>query len=192
MPDEKELTIEEMKSLVSLSTLLPALLDKIAAINKEVNDLKTLFVDLGSKFNNNTKAVVEYKKSVDELIEKQPNIKKMETDIASIKQTLDKLNAGVSTSVATSEAASKIVDDLLKSEKKEKTKSKAKEDDKVLEVVDKILADQKGRKTRLLTLVDVKNGFKVDDETAQKVLDWFENNKMYDPKIRMLTFPKKR
>lgn len=192
MPDEKELTIEEMKSLVSLSTLLPALLDKIAAINKEVTDLKTLFVDLGNKFNNNTKAIVEYKKSVDELIEKQPNIKKMETDIASIKQTLDKLNAGVSTSVATSEAASKIVDDLLKSEKKEKTKSMAKEDDKVLEVVDKILADQKGRKTRLLTLVDVKNGFKVDDETAQKVLDWFENNKMYDPKIRMLTFPKKR
>ena len=63
--------------------------------------------------------------------------------------------------------------------------------EKVEEIVDKILADHRGRKTRMLTLIDIKNGFKVDDVIAVKVLKWFEDHKMYNSKMHMLTFPKR-
>ena len=188
MPEEKELTIEEMKSLVSLATLLPALLDKIAAINKDVADLKTSFLEIKTKFNTNTNAVVGYKQSVDNLIEKQPDLKPILADLEVIKQSLLKLEMGLNVGTPVSEQQPKKTV-APKNPKKETAIDGDKE--KVETIVDKILADHRGRKTRMLTLIDIKNGFKVDDVIAVKVLKWFEDRKMYNSKMHMLTFPKR-
>lgn len=188
MPEEKELTIEEMKSLVSLATLLPALLDKIAAINKDVADLKTSFLEIKTKFNTNTNAVAGYKQSVDNLIEKQPDLKPILADLEVIKQSLLKLEMSLNVGAPVSEQQPKKATSP-KNSKKEKEVDGDKE--KVEEIVDKILADHRGRKTRMLTLIDIKNGFKVDDVIAVKVLKWFEDHKMYNSKMHMLTFPKR-
>lgn len=187
MSEEKELTIEEMKSLVSLATLLPALLDKIAAISKDVAELKASFADIKGKYNSNTEAIIGYKDSVDELIKKQPDIEPIKKELEIIKQALMKIELGLNLGTTVTESASKK--SSSKSPVKEKPKDKDK--DKVEEIVDKILADHRGRKTRVLTLIDVKNGFKVDDIIAAKVLKWFEDHKMYDIKMHMLTFPKR-
>lgn len=188
MPEEKELTIEEMKSLVSLATLLPALLDKISAISRDVAELKTSFTEIKTKFNTNTNAVAGYKQSVDALIEKQPDIKPILADLEVIKQALVKLDMGLNVGTPVSEQQPKKTSGP-KTPKKEKPTDEDK--DKVEEIVDKILADHRGRKTRMLTLIDIKNGFKVDDVIAVKVLKWFEDHNMYNAKMHMLTFPKR-
>ena len=103
MPEEKELTIEEMKSLVSLATLLPALLDKISAISRDVAELKTSFTEIKTKFNTNTNTVAGYKQSVDALIEKQPDIKPILADLEVIKQALMKLEMGLNVGTPVSE-----------------------------------------------------------------------------------------
>lgn len=186
MPEEKELTIEEMKSLVSLATLLPALLDKIATISKDVAELKASFVDIKGKYNANTTAIIGYKDSVDNLIKTQPDIEPISKELETIKQALLKIELGLSIGSATESSTKKP--SSTKPVKKEKPKDEDK--DKVEEIVDKILADHRGRKTRMLTLIDVKNGFKVDDIIAVKVLKWFEDRNMYNTKMHMLTFPK--
>ena len=188
MPDEKELTIEEMKSLVSLSTLLPALLDKISAISKDISDLKSSFTDIKIKFNTNATAVGEYKASVDELIQKQPDFSALQKEIEDIKNSLGiiKTDLNMKTEIAQAKPTPAATP------KKEKSKKeKDKDGDKVEEIVDRILAMHGGRKIRLLTLIDIKNGFKVDEEMAAKVIKWFEDRKMYNSKTRTLTFPKR-
>ena len=57
MPDEKELSIEEIKMLISIESLLPALLNKIETIDKRIDNLV-------AKINDNVKIVNEYKKAV--------------------------------------------------------------------------------------------------------------------------------
>lgn len=187
MPEEKELTIEEMKSLVSLATLLPALLDKIATISKDVAELKTSFIDIKGKYNANTIAIMDYKDSVDNLIKTQPNIEPIQKELETIKQVLLKIELGLSIGSTTEPSTKKS--SSSKPVKKEKPNDEDR--DKVEEIVDKILANHRGRKTRMLTSIDVKNGFKVDDVIADKVLKWFEDRKMYNTKMHMLTFPKR-
>ncbi len=188
MPEEKELTIEEMRSLVSLATLLPALLDKIAAINNEINALKASFTEIKTKFNTNTTAVIEYKAAVEKLIEKQPDIKPLEADLEIIKQAVLSINIKPNDTQTAEQPAPK----KKTPPKPQKIDMVVDEDkDKVEEVVDRILAEHKGRKTRVLTLIDIKNGFRVDDVIAAKVIKWFEDHKMYNSKMRILTFPKR-
>ena len=194
MPEEKELTIEEMKSLVSLASLLPALLEKISQINKDLFELKTSFTEIKTKFNNNTNAVLEYKGSVDELIKKQPDLKPVIEKIDQIQQDL----LDLSNKFETSKNIKKISEEKKNNNKdkpSEVLKPKKPEEDpdkeKVEEVIDKILGTSRGRKTRVLTAIDIKTGFKVDDVIAAKVIKWFTDKKMYNPKMRMLTFPKK-
>ncbi len=190
MPEEeKELTLEEMKSLVSLVTLLPALLEKISSINKDLSDLKTSFNDIKQKFNTNTKVVSDYKESVDELIKKQPDIKLIENDLNAIKQALVKINSSTVSETIPSPQKKKAPTVVETKPKAAQTKDEDK--DKVLEIVDKILANHRGRKTRVLTAINIKNGFQVDDVMAAKVLKWFEDRKMYNTKLHMLTFPKR-
>lgn len=193
MPEEeKELTLEEMKSLVSLATLLPALLEKISAINKDLLDLKNSFNDIKQKFNTNTGIVSEYKKSVDELIKKQPDIKSIESDLKVIKQALIKSNSSAVLSNDDAAPAPQKKKAPTVAEVKPKADTAKDEDkDKVLEIVDKILANHRGRKTRVLTAINIKNGFQADDVIAAKVLKWFEDRKMYNTKLHMLTFPKR-
>ena len=187
--EEKELTLEEMKSLVSLATLLPALLEKISAINKDVGELKASFNDIKIKFTANANVISGYKESVDELIKKQPDFKQFEKDLDAIKTKLDLLSPldkaeknNLDLNEKKTISASKI---LLK-----KQKPVDEDREKVIEIVDKILASRRGRKTRVLTTVDIKTGFKVDDVIAVKVIKWFQDNKMYNDKLHLLTFPK--
>ena len=190
MQEEKELTIEEMKSLVSLATLLPALLEKISIINKDIADLKSSFAEIKVKFNNNAKVVDEYKKAVDSLVEKQPNIKPIQDDLNFIKQVLmNRIDLMVGKEKPENEKTTKKSPTSIDGANKAKAKDPDK--DKVEEIVDRILAEHKGRKTRMLTVLDIKNGFRVDDVIAAKVLKWFEDHKMYNAKMRMLTFPKR-
>ncbi len=197
MAEEKELTVEEMKSLVSVATLLPALLDKIAAISKEVDELKASFTDIKSKYNASTNAVMSYKQAVDDLTKNQPDIKAaIKPDLDAIKQTLAKIEWRMGMDGQPVEIH-QIPDNKptpSSSSKKEKPKVEEKDDetDEVEEIVDKILAGHRGRKTRTLTLVDIKTGFRVDEEVASKVLKWFENHKMYNSKLHLLTFPKRK
>lgn len=189
MPEEeKELSLEEMKSLVSLATLLPALLEKISSINKDLADLKTSFNDIKQKFNVNTNIVSQYKESVDELIKKQPDIKLIENDLNAIKQALVKIN---SSTVSETISPQKKKAPTVVETKPKGAQTKDEDKDKVLEIVDKILANHRGRKTRVLTAINIKNGFQVDDVMAAKVLKWFEDRKMYNTKLHMLTFPKR-
>ena len=197
MAEEKELTVEEMKSLVSVATLLPALLDKIAAISKEVDELKASFTDIKSKYNASTNAVMSYKEAVDNLTKNQPDIKAaIKPDLDAIKQTLARIEWRMGMDGQPVEIH-QIPDNKpspTSSSKKEKPKAEEKDDetDEVEEIVDKILTGHRGRKTRTLTLVDIKTGFRVDEEVASKVLKWFENHKMYDSKLHLLTFPKRK
>ena len=186
MPEEeKELSIEEMRSLVALSTLLPALLNKIESINKRVDTLVDSFT---KKFSENVTAMEAYKRSVDDLIKKQADLDRIYGELSEIKKALsDKKEEPKKPEpvvVPTKKPAS-----TPKQPKKDDTATKEK--DEMLKIVDKILGDDGGRRTRTLTSVQVKKGFKVDDEKANKVLDWLTKNKMYDPKSHILTFPKK-
>ena len=198
MTEEKELTIEEMKSLVTLSTLLPALLSKIESIEKQINELKSSFVNIATKFSDNAKVVESYKKSVDELIDGQADAGKILSDLEVIK-TIVKTNAAMNianTTLAVEEKPKKATPAQQTqpapkpTKKKEEQALKKKSNDKVIEIVDKILADRRGRKMRALTNIDVKKGFKCDDETADAVLKWLEKNGMYSSKTHTLTYPK--
>ena len=181
MNEDKELTIEEMRSLVTLSTLLPALLDKIASIDKQVGELKSSFNDIKNKFNNNTTAVIEYKRSIDELLQNQNQTKNVESELNTIKEALMRIEASLSFN---------NTDAPKPAHKKSQPKQLDQPSDEVINIVDKILADQKGRRTRTLTKVNIKTGFKCSDEVAAEVLDWLEKKKMYNTKTHILTFPK--
>lgn len=187
MSEEKELTIEEMKSLVSLATLLPALLEKIAAINKDVAELKTSFIDIKSKYNNNTAAVIAYKESVDALINNKLDADSIGDRLKAIEETLNKIESGMTIKPSPSEP---IIKEEPAPKPAKTVKPRDPDQDKIEEIVDKILEARGGRKTRVLTDVNIKKGFNVDDALAEKVLKWFENHKMYNPKLHMLTFPK--
>ena len=193
MAEEKELTVEEMKSLVSVATLLPALLDKIAAISKEVDELKASFTDIKSKYNASTNAVISYKEAVDNLTKNQPDIKAaIKPDLDAIKQTLARIEWRMGMDGQPVEIHQIPDNKPSPSSSSKKEKPKDEEKDKVKEIVNRILEDRGGRKSRTLTLVDVKTWFRVDEEVASKVLKWFEDNKMYNPKLCLLTFPKRK
>jgi|GEM_PF-2927236 len=188
MADENELTVEEMKSLVSLATLLPALLEKIAAINRDVTDLRNRFADLGVKFNTNTKAILEYKQEVEQLMEAQPNLKPIEEELKVIKASLLRIDAtfnGAPLAVPQAETP------VEKPKKAKKEKPADPDEERVQEIVKDILDGHRGRKRRSLTLIDVKVGFRVEDSIAEKVLNHFENKKLYNRETHILTFPKR-
>ena len=188
MNEEKELTIEEMKSLVSLATLLPALLDKISSISRDLEELKSSFNDLKRKYNENTILLNGYKDSVDNLISKQPDLKSIKKDLKNINQML--LNFGLELNLGLPSFDSSIPKHSSKPQKIETPKDE--NDDKAKEIVDKILENSGGNKNRVLTLIDIKKEYKVDDAIAEKVIKIFEKRNMYDSKIHLLTFPKKK
>ena len=191
MAEEKEINIDEIRRLVDLSAVLPELLSKISDIHKEINNLHLKFNALSKQFEATATAVDNHKNSVDKVIKDQIDIKDVEKLINELKEELNKKIDALSLPPQ-------------KEEKKEETKSKAKskkelekeaeekkEKDDIDRIVDAILAADKGRRKRRLTLLNVKQGFKCDDEKAQKVLDRLTNLKFYDPKDQTLYFVKK-
>lgn len=189
MAEEKEINIDEIRRLVDLSAVLPELLNKISEIHKEINNLHLKFNALSKQFEATATAVDNHKNSVDKVIKDQIDIKDIEKLINDLKEELYKKIDALSPQ---------------KDEKKEETKSKAKskkelekeaeekkEKDDIDRIVDAILGADKGRRKRRLTLLNVKQGFKCDDEKAQKVLDRLTNLKFYDPKDQTLYFVKK-
>ena len=175
--EKKELSIEEMKNLISLAALLPSLLDKIETINNRVNKLTTETNNLINHYNENAKLVNSYKESVDELINNMVNAKEIKKELDDIKTILLQNNT---------------VNNVEVKETKKTPKVKNKEDEEVMRIVDLILDDGgRKRKVRKLTFNDVKNGFKADDKTAQKVLDYLAKKKYYDPVNETLMFPKR-
>ena len=186
MLEEKELTVEEMKTLASVATWLPTLLERINSINKQVEGLKTAFAELANKYNDNTKAFIAYKNDVDDLIKNQISTKELQEELNTLKNSLVRIEASLSLT-ASEKPIKKESPKAVKKEEKKDDEDK----DEVQDIVQKILDSHRGRKTRLLTLINVKQGFKCNDEVAQKVLDWLEKNKMYNPKTKTLTFPKR-
>lgn len=181
MEEENKLTVEEMRSLISISTLLPALLDKIISIHKDIEELKKEFKDMKDKFNKNTSAVLSYKDEVDDMIKKN-NIK---SELDDIKLNILKIENSVLN----------ITKSSIENKSDDKTKivseEKEEDDDEIKSMADKILMDHKGRKSRLLTVIDIKKAFKVDDKKAREVIQYFIDKKMYDEQMRILKFPKK-
>ena len=189
MLEEKELTIEEMKSLVSIATILPPLLAKIEQIEKSIKDLKTSFDKFIGVYNANTTAIAQHKESVDDLIKNQLDPEDFKTEIESIKNVL----AGLVVSMPLNKVSQNkpITPAPTKKVQKKEEPKQTKLDEESAKIVDMILAEHRGRKTRTLTTINIKQFSKCDDETAETVLKWLEENKMYNPKTHILTFPKR-
>ena len=186
MSEEKELTIEEMRSLISLATLLPKLLHEIETINNNINDLKVSFNGIKNKYNENTNLLNKYRDDVNTAINKEVDIKPLLDKL----ELLNKEVVDIKNKLATNNTSGEV--------KKNKNSTpvpgiepKVEDKDKVAEIVDKILADHQGRKIRMLTIVDIKKGFNVDDLIAAKVLQWFEKKGMYNRDKHQLKFPKR-
>ena len=207
--EKKELTIEEMRALISLDTLLPGLLNKIEEIEAKVKTLSGHITTLVGKFNDNVAQVEKYKQSVDSLIKKQLDAKEINEQLKSIKSSIARIemtnsvpeitpNAKPvsqpkrqSAKKATDEKDTKIEKEKAKEEPKvESYQTKSKNELDAIDYGTRLLASSRGRKTRTLTLVDVKKAFSIEDAGAQKVLDWLESKKVYNPKTHILTFKK--
>ena len=176
MSEEKEITLEEMKQLVALQSLLPALLDKIEAIEKKVDALKVSQAKLIEKYNENSNAIETYKESVDKILSSQVDLKDLDTTVNEIRNRIF------------------AIEDSLKEKKEPKAKKEEKKEtrsEEVIEICDKILSGHRGRKERRLTLKDLTDGFNCSEEVGNQVLKWFEEKKMYNPKTSKLTFPKR-
>ena len=89
--EKKELTIEEMRALISLDTLLPGLLNKIEEIETKVKTLSGHITTLVGKFNDNVAQVEKYKQSVDSLIKKQLDAKEINEQLKSIKSSIARI-----------------------------------------------------------------------------------------------------
>ena len=178
--------------LVSLSTLLPPLLDKITSIEKQIGDLKISFLEMKEKFTTNTNAVINYKESVDKLLNAQVDAKSVMKDLDIIKESVLKIEMVGGSAKDIKNATSKTSNKQSASKKPEKEEKDILEgiDEKTFGVIDAIISSGSERKSRLLTLIDVKRGFKADEKTAEAALKWLEKNKMYNPKTHVLTFPK--
>ena len=207
--EKKELTIEEMRALISLDTLLPGLLNKIEEIEAKVKTLSGHITTLIGKFNDNVAQVEKYKQSVDSLIKKQLDAKEIENQLKQIKSSIARIEMTNSVpeitpsskpiNQAKKQSAKKVAEDKETKNEKEKTKeepkvesyqSKSKDELDAIDYGTRLLANSRGRKTRTLTLVDVKKAFSIADASAQKVLDWLESKKVYNPKTHILTFKK--
>ena len=160
MENEKQLTLEEMKSLVSVSTILPALLDKIDKINTDLNALNKKFNDMAVKFNENTNAIVKYKTSVDNFIEEQQEGK----EFNSLKKDFVALKNEV---IKTQESLNKLVIKFVGKEKE--SEPEVSEKDKIKNYAEILLTEDKGHRTRTLTKINGKKAFKVDDDVAETV-----------------------
>lgn len=216
MPDEeKELTIEEMRRLISVDALLPDLLNKIKEIENKITTLNSYIDNLIKATSKSSENLVKYKDSVDNSFKKQISTHDLYEELNAIKEAVARIEAANSISSDVNPkpkqakkeqkqpAQQKTVLDNPEKKVEQVTAKKIKEEPKVesyqnkskedLDAVDfgtKILASSRGRKTRTLTIVDVKKAFSIDDNAAQKVLDWLESKKVYNPKTHILTFKK--
>ncbi len=211
MPEEeKELTVEEMRRLISLDTLLPDILNKIKEIENSVNALAERSKKLTEAFNQNVETIKKYKTSVDNLASKQVDSKELQQDLKNIKEAIARIEMAIAISdtsqnpkptkkdakqptqktVLENKDESKVVEKAKEEAKANSFQSKSKEELDAIDYGTRILASSRGRKTRTLTLINVKKAFDIDDEGAQKVLDWLESKKVYNPKTHILTFKK--
>lgn len=202
MPEEKEeLTIEEMKSAVSMAAVLPALLKEINEINEALVKLSNEFKEMKTKFNDNTKAVIAYKEEVENFENNLPDFESIEKKISAIQTSLFLVQSHYQepTPVKTTRPIKEqpkeqekkpTPQSAPKAEKKVDVK-KEMEKEEINRIIDEILRGHRGRKTRLLTSVQIKQGFRCSDEMAERVLKSLEDKKMYNPKNHTLTFPKR-
>ena len=187
MTNEKELTLEEMKELVSVANVLPALLDKIDMIVKRISELNTTFNDMRSKYSDNTKILNTYLDKVNALLEKQVDSQAVSRKLNDINTSLTNLDGQIT--------ALKLDTGVLLQAKAsvamENKKIKKTYDEEVVNIADRLLGESRGRKTRTLTMVGIKKGFGCSEEVAEKVLKLLEARKYYNPIDHILTFPKK-
>ena len=182
MPEEKELTIEEMKELLIVYKILPSLLDKIDEINKAINKLQESFLDIKKKYNDNTTAIIDYKKEVDDLIDE---VKDLPLKVDALIKKVDKQSNKIdelknSTSTKTQKTATKQI-------KEESSIEKNKELEDIKKLVNKILNDNRGRKqVPGFTANVIKQNYKISKELAEKVIQHFKKSGMYDEKINTL------
>ena len=188
MAEETELTLEEMKALISVANILPALLDKIDNINKKIDGLEKSFEVIKGYYKHNTEVVEEHLDKVKELLEDQVDSRRIINELIAINQSITDI-----------EERLKVKEEeqvVVKEEEAPKAKRGSKKveksyDEEVVEIADKIVSSHRGRKTRLLTIQNVKQGFHCDEEKAKKVLKLLENRNLYDPESHILTFPKR-
>ena len=182
MEEKEELTVEEMKDLISVAKVLPEILNEIEQIKISFSLFKQ---SLTEKFTENSKIVEEYIKQVNQYSEK---VDKFLLASEEIKKSFDKKMA--ETLKLNIKDQAPIVKQPVIQPKKEETKKKEKdpEKEKIKEYGLKLLEEKKGRSFRMLTLINVKQAFHIDDETAQKVLDYLKARGVYNPYSKRLTF----
>lgn len=188
---EKELTIEEMKELISLHNVLPALLQKIEKIELRVDKLQSSFAEFARRYSDNVGQIEKYKEAVEELTKGQVDSKYLKNELAAIKEAVLKGNVApvkgpVMQKVKKPEPAPTPVIKNVP-EKKEAEPKKDKDEEKLLKTVDEVLNSANGRRKMPLTIITVKKRYRVSEEMAKKVLEFFEKKKMYNPKTRELT-----
>ena len=188
MPEEKELTIEEMRALIQVTTLLPKLTDVIDKINKDIHELKDSFEGIKSKFRDNALVVQSYQDKVDGFIENQEQHNKK--TIGLLESIVKMLTALPDLSSSTAE---KTVDNTKKEKDAKKKDKNSEEKEKVKEIAERILSSRGGQRDgRQLTIRDIKDGFHADDVLAAAVIQYLTDKGYYNKETRWLTYPKKK
>ena len=182
MEEKEELSVEEMKDLISVAKVLPEIL-------KEIEQIKASFSlfqqSLSEKFTANSKTIEEYIKQVNEFSAKIENL------IASNEEVKKGLEKKLAETLKKNikEAVPLVKPTPIQPPKEDqKKKEKDPEKEKIKEYGLKLLEEKKGRSFRMLTLINVKQAFHIDDETAQKVLDYLKARGVYNPDSKRLTF----
>lgn len=171
-----------MKDLISVAKVLPEILNEIEQIKISFSLFKQSLIE---KFTENSKIVENYIKQVNQYSEK---VDKFLIVSEEIKKSFDKKMAETLKQNIKEQAT--IIKQQAAQPKKEEAKKKEKdpEKEKIKEYGLKLLEEKKGRSFRMLTLINVKQAFHIDDETAQKVLDYLKARGVYNPDSKRLTF----
>lgn len=178
---EKELSVEEMRDFIEITSLVSALLKRMESIEKDIGLLKNSFKTIIEKYNSSIEEIGNYKSDVSSYSRNSDrNNKDIKEELTLIKEKLASIEA----------ALIKNEEEVVEKPKKEKKERVDPDEDKVNEIADKILSERGGRQERRLIIDDIVNGFKCSTQIAEKVLALFEKRKLYNPKTNKLTFPK--
>ena len=189
MAEEKELTIEEMKTLISVTKILPILLDKISELEKKINDFSSSFGEIKEKVLNNAKLITSFENSVNEFNKTQIDSNTISEELSQIKEALLRIETSSTKPLNTS-----VVDNTPKAEPApKKVDKKSKEDEKVDKVIDALLTEKRANKNhRPLRKDDIVKGMGYSVAVADKVLTKLEKMGLYNPKLNVMTFPKSK
>ena len=188
MPDEKELTIEEIKMLISIESLLPALLNKIETIDKRIDNLV-------EKINDNVKIVNEYKKAVKTAMDGQVTQNEFNGKIRELTKAIENLEKALNTKVSLKQkmiSESALIASTPEPQqaiKREPKKTGPRFDARITDMADGLLQDTDGTRTRRkLTLDNVVKRYKCTEEEAQEVLKYLEYIGSYNSQKSTLYF----